>query len=464
MVHVTAPAHRSSTDEPQSNTEQPSTPDAHAVAAANADAGEAAEERQAGRTSGATGKQRVALRTAVTAAVTFGAEEALLSARNAGLAAVAAALPRFPNPVAAALTDLRLDVVRELVPSTAIIERAIAPTRLLGPSLSWQRTVEAMMPKLRWPQIMFPATTWLAGYNQPWWTELDLWPTDGLLTSLLRPLDVVRPQLRDLTSAVDGLLGAQAWIGTTWFEPFGAVFEQLRTAGARLAYYAVHRARAALEDHTLTDWRRGHPPELVFFCRAWLDLRADEPRLEALTEALLAVDLAGYAPEDGHLLLAAVRRRTLRGTPGRRRESESLLGLHRRGATIIPLGDHDDVTALRRPGMPAELTIEDHVLDRIQPEIDPRLIEQFKDAPLDDQKIMVIKAVLGLSWTAAAQAWGWPAARGEVLRQRVQRHAAKLPAATDPWALPDGRSSVHRVGFGRLPSFAADLDTDGVWS
>jgi len=82
----------------------------------------------------------------------------------------------------------------------------------------------------------------------------------------------------------------------------------------------------------------------------------------------------------------------------------------------------------------AELIREDGVLNRIQPDVDPRVVELVNDLPYQDRRIAMLKIATGCAWSEAAVQSGVPATQGEVVRRRLSRHRAALPYTTDPWA------------------------------
>jgi hypothetical protein len=285
------------------------------------------------------------------------------------------------------------------------------------------------------------------------WTYTDLWPTDGLMASLMRPLDVVRSQLLDLSRTLDNILGATGWIGQLNAD----LWRELRHAGQAIVFWAVRGAREALE--------RGDLPALEQFVRDWLEATPTRPRVEAVVEALLEVDPARYAPDEGVCLLDDLRARVRELTTDRRREHEMLLGLRRGTGPIARITDPEAIV-LSRPGLRNGPSLEDSVLDRFQPEVDPRLIEQVKDLPLADQKIVVMKTVTGCAWDAAAVTCGHPAPYGEVLRRRLHRRRDGLLPSTDPWSesTPATTTTRERAGFGRLhPSTIIADVTGGIW-
>jgi hypothetical protein len=121
----------------------------------------------------------------------------------------------------------------------------------------------------------------------------------------------------------------------------------------------------------------------------------------------------------------------------------------RRGAGPIARLGNIDPTVFRQPGLPGPVSLEDHVLDRVQPDVDPRLIEKIKTLPPEDQKI-VIKAITGCAWSAAAAACGRPARHGEAVRRRIHRWREQLAPSTDPWAELPTVANGQRDSFGRI--------------
>ncbi len=281
-----------------------------------------------------------------------------------------------------------------------------------------------------------------AGPSLNWWDELDLWPTDGLMTGLFRPLDVARPQLFDMASTLDNLLSSARWI-----ESFGSdLWRDLRHTGARVAYWAVQGVYAALA--------RGDLPELEDFISCWLDAEPTDHRREALEEALLEIDHTAYRPEDGHQLLDDLARIVRRRNTVRRRLNETMLGMRRgRGGTITVLG-REDLTVAHHLGHHAAPPLEDGVLNRIQPDVDPRVVELVNNLPYRDRRIAMLKIATGCAWSEAAVQSGAPAMQGEVVRRRLHRHRAALPYTADPWTdlgvvMPNG-APVGRLRHGAV--------------
>lgn len=286
----------------------------------------------------------------------------------------------------------------------------------------------------------------------PWWTDLDLWPTDGLMTSVTRTLDLVRPQLLDMSRTLDDLFSA-----TRWIEKFSTdLWRDLRQVGGRIAYWAVYGALAALD--------RGDFDQLKDFIDCWLDAAPTQHRVEALVEALLELDVEAYHPADGHQLLADLAGLVGERTTDRRRDNETLLG-RRRGVGTIARIAREDLTVLHRLGLHSA-SLEDGVLDRVQPDVDPRVVELVNDLPPLDRKIAMLKIVSGCAWSAAAVQSGAAASRGEVVRRRLTRCRAALPDCTDPWAEVTAQAAAHgrRGVVGTLRTDIVVVDgAVGIW-
>ena len=343
--------------------------------------------------------------TTMTSIAAANVAEAILGSRNQ--------MERVFAPVAAAaaLTEI----------ATPFAEIGRWHETLMGP---WSNPVQSMMANTVGFSRMWQGQEALFRFAVPsldWWDGLDLWPTDGLMTSMFRSLDVARPHLFDLSSTLDSLLS-----GTRWIESFGIdLWRDLRHAGARIAYWAVDGAYAAMA--------RKDFPWLKEFIVGWLDAAPTVHRLEALVEALLEIDRSAYRPEDGHQLLDDLARLVRERTTVLRRVNEDVLGMRRGpGGTITDVGREDLVVAHHLGGLAAPL-LEDGVLDRIEPDVDPRVVELVNTLPRRDRRIAMLKIATGCAWSQAAAHCGAPGAQGEVLRRRLRRHRAALPYTTDPW-------------------------------
>jgi hypothetical protein len=218
------------------------------------------------------------------------------------------------------------------------------------------------------------------------------------MTSVLRPLDVLRPQLLDLSRTLDNILST-----TKWVQLNTDLWRDLLRVGRRFPYWAVADAAAAMQ--------RGDFEELDEFIFVWLDAALTLPRREALVEVLLQIDLSQYDPDDGPELLTDLKLLLRRVTRERRREHQPLLGFRRGVATIVSI-THPDDTVLHRLGEHRSSSLEDHVLDRLHSDGDPRVPELVNDLPPLDRRIALLKMVSGCSWPAAATQCGAPSARG----------------------------------------------------
>jgi hypothetical protein len=352
-----------------------------------------------------------------------------------GYAVTARTIAEFHAPVAAELARMQR-IQHDL-------DRFIAPVRPVLEQTRWLAQQVAAVRRLAVPNVSVPYVSVPKG----WWT--DLWPTDGLMTSVLRPLDVLRPQLRDLSRTLDNLLSATKWV------PLHAdVWRDLLQVGRRFPYWAVADAAAAM--------RRGDFEELDEFISVWLDAEPTLPRREALVEVLLGLDLGQYDPDDGPELLTDLALRVRRVTRERRREHVPLLGFRRGTATIRPI-THPEDTVLHRLGERGTPSLEDTVLDRLQPDGDPRVRELVNDLPPLDRKIALLKIVSGCSWPAAATQCGAPPARGETIRRRLVRRRDGLPESTDPWAeVRKARTDRHPRGVLR-PGVVVLNGVTGIW-
>lgn len=251
-----------------------------------------------------------------------------------------------------------------------------------------------------------------------WGVDLDLQPTVGWAATVLRPLDVLRPQLLDVCRAVDIILGA-----TWWAELTEGLWCDLVGAGGRSAFWAVLDARVALE--------RGDMPALQKFVDRWLDAAVTDARVETLVEALLEFDLGRYTPDDGRQLLTDLTTRVQALTRSRRREQEALQGF-RRGAGTVAALEHEETTVVHQLGTRGGSSLEDDVLDRVQPDVDPRLIETVNELPPRDRTIAILKYVTGCAWSAAAVHAGAPEGRGEVVRRRHGACPCRSPRQRRP--------------------------------
>jgi hypothetical protein len=112
-----------------------------------------------------------------------------------------------------------------------------------------------------------------------------------------------------------------------------------------------------------------------------------------------------------------------------------------------------------------ERSLEDAVLDDLQPDVDPRVVEMINDLAQQDRKITMMKIATGCSWTAAATACGAPSPRGEVLRRRLHRHRDALASSTDPRVQATDAISPARLGsVGRLKPAVVHIDgATGLW-
>ena len=211
---------------------------------------------------------------------------------------VATTAQMLSSPVASAVADLHCSVSRQVLQATRVVDSmrpAVSVAVDLHRSMSRQvlqanRVVEDMqrwIPKLITPDLLWPKL-WLS-------PDLSLWPAGSITANLLRPLDVIRPQLLDLAQVVTDALDAARWsirqLEQTW-----EVFQQ---AGRRVAFWSVRRARNALE--------RGDLEAVGEFVQDWLGLYPTPARVDAAVEALLVFDLAGYAPDAGHVALEDLR-------------------------------------------------------------------------------------------------------------------------------------------------------------
>lgn len=317
-----------------------------------------------------------------------------------------------------------------------------------------------------WPRPVLPRFTLpefhLPELHLPQFT--DWWPAGSLMTSVMRPIDVLQPALPDLSHLLDNVLNVTRWLGWPGDELWrDGLWTEMRRVGRWAIYWAVQRAYAAMRD--------GELDELAEFLRDWLDYTPTEPRVEATVEALLQLELTGalhaYHPTSGdhdtrelldHLraLVRAAARRT-------RREHGMLLGLRRGTGTIAELLAPDRA-GLHPAGTLPERPLEETVLDALQPDSDPQLIELVKALPREDLKIVLLKAATGCAWAAAATACGQPARRGEAVRRRLQRQRAALATTSTSvggtdlgsrpgWADPAGVRIApgERSQYGRLP-------------
>lgn len=371
------------------------------------------------------------------------AAAAVLAARSAS----AVTLAGFRSPMIAETERLQFGIRDQFVaPLKSAIDQVLRTSRWVQQQDRLWRSVFAV-PSFAMASLAVPSLA------VPWWTYTDLWPTDGLMASLMRPLDIARPQLLDLSRTLDNILGSTGWIG----QLNAGLWRELRHVGQAIAFWAVRGARAALE--------RGDIPALEQFVRDWLEATPTRPRVEAVVEALLEIDPAQYAPDEGACLLDDLRARVRELTTDRRREHETLLGLRRGTGPIARITDPEAIV-LSRPGLRTGPSLEDSVLDRFQPEVDPRLIEQVKELPLADQKIVVMKTVTGCAWDAAAVTCGHMARYGEVLRRRLHRRRDRLLPSTDPWSeiTPATMTTRERAAFGRIhPSTIIADVTGGIW-
>jgi hypothetical protein len=285
-----------------------------------------------------------------------------------------------------------------------------------------------------------------------WWNTTDLWPTDALMTSVLRPLDVLRPQLLDFSRALDNVAGVTRWIG----QLNRGLWGDLCLFGQRIAYWAVCEARAAMD--------RWDVAELAEFVDIWLDAEPTEARIEALVEALLQIDISRYAAQDGRELLQDLRKKVAELARARRREHESLIGMRRGAGPITSILDAGS-TMLHPVGTRAGRSLEDTVLDDLQPDVDPRTIEMINELGPQDRKIAMMKTATGCSWAAAATASGAPALRGEALRRRLHRHRDALAPGVDPLSQGAAVRSAARLGaVGRLRPAIVHVDrATGIW-
>jgi hypothetical protein len=297
---------------------------------------------------------------------------------------------------------------------------------------------------------------WRSAFAVPslgFWDDLNLWPTDGLMTTVFRSLDVARPQLFDMSRTLGDLFDTTRWIGS-----FGAeLWRDLRQVGGRIAYWAVDAARVALA--------RADFDELEDFIDCWLDAAPTQHRVEALVEALVEIDVADYRPEDGHQLLDDLARLVRARTTVRRRANESLLGMRRGRSTITVLGS-EDLTVAHQLGRHPTSLLEEGVLNRIQPDVDPRLVELVNNLPRRDRRIAMLRIATGCTWPAAAIQSGVPAAQGEVVRRRLNRHRTALSHTTDPWAelIAATPRGDQRASVGRLRPEAVVIDgATGIW-
>ncbi len=112
------------------------------------------------------------------------------------------------------------------------------------------------------------------------------------------------------------------------------------------------------------------------------------------------------------------RREPVAAASSSRREHETLLGL-RLGVGSIARIAHPEATVLHRPGLPGVPSLEDSVLDRVKPDVDPRLVELVNELPPDDRKIAMLKIASGCAWVAAATICEQPVSRGETVRRRL---------------------------------------------
>jgi len=354
-------------------------------------------------------------------------------------AAAARALVDFRSPVFAEVERWQLSVRDQFVaPLRSVFDQT------LGVSRVWARQTAMLQSALAGP---------LRSISQmAWWNDITLWPTDALMTSVLRPLDVVRPQLLDLSRTLDNLLDTARWIGPLHAD----LWRDLRHVGRRIGYWAVEGASAALQ--------RGDFDELEEFVTTWLEAVPTWYRVEALVEALLEVDLAQYHPDDGSQLLDDLKHRVRELTTERRRDGETVLGL-RRGVGTISRIAHPEVTVLHRPSLRSGPSLEDSVLDRLQPDVDPRVVELVNELPAQDRKIAMMKIVSGCAWSAAATHSGAPATRGESVRRRLTRRRDGLPVSNNPWIDVRAKTTAEErdtVGLLRPDVVVVDGVT-GIW-
>jgi hypothetical protein len=214
--------------------------------------------------------------------------------------------------------------IQEMLRTQNAIAQAIAPTqelirRSIGLSSWWAAQIALFRSALG------GVPSWIGAGS--WWNGRDLWPTDALMTSVLRPLDVLRPQLLDLSRTLDNIAGVTRWIGQLNRDLWG----DLCRVGRRIVYWAVCDARRALDRWDLT--------ELAEFVAVWLDAEPTEARIEAVVEALLQIDISQYAPDEGRELLHDLRKKVSRLATARRREHEPLLGMRRGVGPIASMVD-----------------------------------------------------------------------------------------------------------------------------
>jgi hypothetical protein len=96
------------------------------------------------------------------------------------------------------------------------------------------------------------------------------------------------------------------------------------------------------------------------------------------------------------------------------------------GAGSILRITHPEFTVVHRPDRSSSSSsLEDGVLDRLQPDVDPRLVELVNELPPEDRKIALLKIAADCSWAAAAN-YGQTDRRAETIRRRLDRHRQAL--------------------------------------
>ena len=244
------------------------------------------------------------------------------------------------------------------------------------------------------------------------------------------------PAVAGLSRTLDNVAGVARWIGQVNRDLWG----DLCRFGQRVAYWAVCEARTAMD--------RWDVAELAEFVDIWLDAEPTEARIEALVEALLQIDISRYAADDGRELLHDLRKTVAQLARARRREHESLIGMRRGASRITSILDAGS-TVLHPVGTRSGRSLEDTVLEDLQPDVDPRIIEMINELGAQDRKIAMMKAATGCSWAAAATAAGAPALRGEALRRRLHRRRDALSTGRGSAVSGCSREIRSPAGSGR---------------
>lgn len=333
-------------------------------------------------------------------------------------AAISAAVPQHFSVLAAVRASTELNLMRKT--AADVVRISAGPDYLTRIPATWMESTRALagLDKLSGVMPQFAGLDKLCGV-MPQFAGLDKF--FGVVPQLagLDKLSGMMPQFTALSSVlgpkVEQLLGSIRSIA----QDFG-----------RRVYLAVVAARDAV--------LRGDWQSVARFVACWLDVPRSQwrTRVEAASDALLAIDPAEFGPDGAFGLLEHLEAEIRRRFAGRRLLCTTQLN-HRRVVSLDELHAFVGEHAVPRM-LPTAPAAERRALAALNEFDDHRLVVLLGGLTLQEARIVQARGFL-TSWAAAAQACGNPPGEGERVRAKVLRRAQRINKLTNGPSSPVGR-------------------------